>query len=261
MRGVTVSAVSRRVCPVPVEVRTVLVDDDYEATPTNPRATIVHLAETADIGEAQRIGGDHIAKVSSRVAALLAKGFSRFVYVSSATVYKSNFDKPRMPTDPVAPDGIYETAKLAAENLVRKADGVIVRLGNIYGSPLKNGTVIADIISQIPGTKPVTVRNDNAARDFLWLDDAAKGLAEIALGSATGTFNLGSGIATSPAEIARIALRASGAPDRPVTTQEPRRRSEIDSIALDVTETTSQFGWRPSTTLADGISALLQEKQ
>lgn len=256
-RRISVTAVSRRACSFPANVMECIVDD-YGTTPSDPDAVLVHLAEKADVGEAEKLGHGHLSEVGRRVEALLAKKFARFVYISSGRVYKATIERPRSPADPTTADLIYETAKLAAEDLVRSTDGVIVRLGNVYGPPLKAGTVLSDIVRQIPGTEPVVVKDNNPARDFLWIEDAARGLADIALGTATGTFNLGTGISTSAAQLARIALEAAGDTERTVIAIKPKQNENIDSIALDISATTAQFGWRPSTPLSAGIKILLQ---
>lgn len=259
-REVNVIAVSRRPSSAPANVLTKIVDL-YEATPPDPTAVMVHLAELADIREVERRGSGYLTETTNRTKALLENNYARFVYVSSGKVYRNDSTEPKSPTDLISPNGIYASTKLAAEDLVRQKDGVIVRLGNIYGPPVKQGTVIADILDQIENDGPIMIRDDNPARDYLWIDDAAKGLAGIALGLSTGIFNLGSGVATSPSELACIALDVSGEPNRSIIANNPKRQGEIDSIALDFSDTTAQFGWRPRWTLAEGINTLLKESQ
>jgi nucleoside-diphosphate-sugar epimerase len=259
-RDVDVTAVSRRPSRTLTGV-TVKTIESYRETPVDPKAIVVHLAELALIGEAEKRGCNYISEVTGRVSALLEKNFARIVYVSSGSVYATDGTDPRSPSDRATPDSIYAKAKIAAEELVLDSGGAVARLSNVYGSPLKPGTVISDILNQLPGTAPVVVRDDNPARDYLWLGDAARGLADIALGEATGLFNLGSGTATSATEIARIALAVWGERDRDVIATIPKREGKIDAIALDCSKTTANFGWRPSTTLADGIRMVLAEER
>ena len=258
-RNMSVTAISRRPCPMPDGVVAIKVDD-YRNAPLATEAALIHLAEMSDIAKAENLGDGHVAEVRDRTAALLGKNYHRFVYVSSGRVYGCRSSKPHSPTDPVDPDCVYAAAKLAAEKLVRAADGVVVRIGNIYGPPLKSETVISDILNQIPGADPLIIRDDNPARDFLWIDDVARGLADIVLGTATGIFNLGTGIATSPSDVARIALAAAGEDSRPIVANTPKSSGEINAIALDSASTTAVFRWRPAVSLAEGIKALMQER-
>ena len=233
--------------------------DDYGNAPLETESTLVHLAEMSDIAKAEKRGEDYINEVRDRTATLLEKNYHRFIYVSSGRVYGCRSTKPHSPTGPVEPDCVYAAAKMEAEKLVCAADGVVVRIGNIYGSPLKSETVISDILYQVPGAEPLIIRDDNPARDFLWIGDVARGLADIALGTNTGIFNLGTGIATSPCDVARIALAIAGEDRRPIVANTPKRSGKINTIALNSTSTTAAFRWRPAVSLAEGIKVLMQE--
>lgn len=254
-RGVEVVAFSRRIISNIAGVKTKAINS-YKDVPADPAAIIVHLAELSDVNEAERLGSSYITEVSECVNALLNKKYARFVYVSSASLYSTNNNAAVTVNSPVKSDCIYARAKIAGENLVIKSSEVVVRLANIYGPPLKPGTLIFDIFQQLSSNKKIEVQDDNPARDYLWLGDAARGLADIALGSATGIFNLGSGKSTSPSEIVQLVLAERNEVGRQIQAKKSKHPNQVNRIALDYSNTTSQFGWRPSITLNDGIRAL-----
>lgn len=260
IRDVEVVAFSRRNISYFADIKTKLVDS-YDDVPPDPAATIVHLAELSDINEAERRGKNYIAEVSNCVNALRKKKFARFVYVSSASLYPTTSNVPLTVHSPVEANSTYARAKIAGESLVIQSSGVVARLANIYGLPLKPGTIIFDIFRQLPSGNKIEVQDDNPARDYLWLGDAARGLADIALGSATGIFNLGSGKAASPLEIVQLVLAARNEVGRQFWAKKSKQHNQVNMIALDYANTTSQFGWRPSMTLSDGIRALLASEQ
>jgi nucleoside-diphosphate-sugar epimerase len=256
-RGISVYAVSRRRVLKTGSLKTAIVNK-YDETPCPANSTIIHLAETSNSAAANTSGKQYVAEVKQQTSALLAKKFDRFIYVSSGTVYRKGAFLPRLPTSETLSENIYTEAKIAAEGLVRRAGGVIVRLSNIYGPPPKPGTVIADILNQIPGEGPLRIKDVASARDYLWIGDAAKGLNDIALGATAGVFNLGTGIETTAGDLAKIALAHAGQPERQVVASINSEPDSTDSIALDATSTTHMFGWKPTICVDEGISLLFE---
>ena len=244
-RGSDVLAVSRRAIAAPGAAWVRIAD--YGETPCPAGATLVHLAEEATIPLAVARGEAHVAAVQATVAALAAKGFRRMVYSSSGQVYRAAADA----TDP------YIRAKHAAEAIVLAAGGAVVRLANVYGPGMRNRTLIGDIMRQIPGQGPLVIRSAAPRRDFLWIEDAADGLAAIALGSAAGVFDLGSGEIVSAAEMARLALAAAGEADRPVVAEIADEAAD-DVVALDIGAVRECFGWRPRVGIGEGLARLVR---
>jgi UDP-glucose 4-epimerase len=252
-----VQAVSRQQTPGRSDVTSVIVTS-YDETPRLENSSIIHLAEVSDSRAANQLGKQYVEDVKRQTSVLLAKNFNRFIYVSSGTVYSKGKLPPRIPTSDTSSDSIYTDAKLAAEELVREAGGVVVRLSNIYGPPAKQGTVIADILAQIPGEGPMKIRDFTPARDYLWVGDAATGLADIALSEAVGVFNLGTGIETTAGSLAKIALAVAKESNRPIIATVGNQTDTPDSIALDASDTTLTFGWKPTIFLEEGMKILFE---
>jgi nucleoside-diphosphate-sugar epimerase len=231
---------------------------DYAKIPAMQDTILVHLAETSLISDVEQQGENYIAKTSDQTAALLTKNWKRVVYASSGQVYGNKTSVPHAPDDAVVRDCVYSRAKLRSEKLVLDAGGVVARIGNVYGHPVKPKTVFADILDQLSETSPLKVRDENPARDYLWVEDVAKGLADIALGVAVGIYNLGSNIAVSAGDIARTTLAINGSRDREVVSLAPKENIAIDTIALDTTATTRDFGWQPITSLNEGLTKLMR---
>lgn len=244
-RGICVTGVARK----SVGVGECVIVTDYRDTPCPPSATLVHLAEEANIPAAVARGAAHVAEVRERIETLCAKGFCRVVYASSGQIYRAHARKP----DP------YIAAKRAAEEIVLAAGGAVVRLANVYGPGMRQHTLVGDILRQIPGSGPLHIRSAAPRRDFLWIDDAAEGLAAVALGEALGVFDLGSGETVSAGEVARLALTAAGESDRPVFADQPSAAGTAsDDVVLDITRMAALFGWRPQVGIAEGLTRLLK---
>ena len=257
--GASVIAVSRSRPEVPKGAEHWQVSD-YRATPAPNRSVLIHLAETHDITTADRAGAACHLTASMRVARdLLDKPFETVVYASSGVVYGDADCRPHHPDDPIAPNSAYSAAKHAVEKLVAARGGTVARLPNVYGRGMDKGTVVSDILRQIPGTGPLRIRNGSAVRDFVWLDDAADGLATMAMsrGPVPGVYNLSTGVGVTVRALAELALRIGGQADRPV---EETNTSEAKScLVLDPSRTTRDFGWFARTSLDRGLLSLFEE--
>ena len=248
-RGVETLAVSRRRASRPF--REAALVRDYDETPTGD--VLVHLAEGRDVGN---VPADAVRALTGTLTSLLDKGFAHVVYGSSAVVYGDRNPTPRHPHEEPAPTDPYGSAKLACELIVLEANGIAARLSNVYGPSMSSKNVLSDVLCQIPGDGPLSVRLDSPVRDFLWIEDAVRGLADMALSDGAGVFNLASGIGTSVGDLAQLALDIAGQPERRVVAQE--RHETTSSIVLDVAATTAAFGWVAETSLEQGLSQLIR---
>ena len=252
-RGADAVGVARRAAPGCVTV------DRYQDSPAGD--VLVHLAEDSDMQRVAAAGAAYARQAADLLDALLAKGYSHTVYASSAVLYGDGSPHPRHTGEPVVLNGDYARIKHAGEQAVRAASrGVSARLANLYGPGMSRSNVLSAILGQIPGQGPLRVRDTRPVRDFLWVDDAADALSTMAeRGDSAGLFNVGSGHGVSVAQLARAALAAAGQDARPVesTTPPPPDDAPPSTLVLDTSATTALFGWRPATSLAEGLRRLL----
>ena len=254
-QNVEVIAVTRREisgwCRVP----------DYSQSPVGN--VLIHLAEDNDRAQVTKSGRAYEEKVMATLTALLAKGYRRVVYASSAVLYGDADIWAHLPNDPIRSDDAYKRIKRLSELAVLKLPGgVVVRLANIYGPGMSQNNVMSTILRQIPGTGSLEVMDTNPVRDFVWVQDAAEGIVAMALGNfkkgnERGLYNLGTGLGTSIGALADMALEIAGQTDRPVKAKcSSDRRS---SLILDFSATASDFGWMPKTSLQQGLTHLLNK--
>jgi nucleoside-diphosphate-sugar epimerase len=138
--------------------------------------------------------------------------------------------------------------------------GIVVRPANIYGPGMSKNNVMSAILRQIPGEGTLEVMDTSPVRDFIWVEDAAEGIVALALnhfkeGKERGLYNLGTGVGTSIETLADLALEIAGQPDRPVKTKYSSDRQSC--LILDFADTTAACGWRPKTSLREGLTHML----
>ena len=225
-----------------------------EPLPKAPEACCVHLA---DINDAARAAADEqgARRQSEELAKrILAAGYARVVFASTAYVYETA-SSPRHEDSPTAPASAYARIKLALESSFSESGGVIARLSNVYGPDQSSKNAISDILKQIPGDGIVRLRGSSeSVRDYLFIDDAAEGLARLALSKVEGVFNLSTGQGTSIADLIGLLARLHGLP-RPRI--ESTSTSAPSTLVLDPERAAARLGWKARTPLQQGLKSLL----
>jgi UDP-glucose 4-epimerase len=249
-RGLQALGVSRRRFPNVLQV------DSYEDVPSGD--VLVHMAEASDRAYAQAHAPSYEQRAMATLERLQVKGFARVIYASSAVLYGDQEHSPRKVGDPVYETDAYTRLKLASERAVLASNGVVARLANLYGPGMAEGNVISTILGQIQQEGPVRVFDATPVRDFLWVEDAARALADMATGGACGIFNVGSGQGVSIHELATEVLTAAGQADRRIESIHAGTR--FSKLVLDIVQTREAFGWQPIVTLAEGVANLVKSK-
>lgn len=253
-RGDDVVAASRRGAVTGANITPVQVTDYRNGLP--PADVLMHFAEDGEIARANARGEATVEDNVSRLSALIGSGRTRhLVYASSAAVYGDRIAQPRRPDERLTSSNAYTKSKLACEVLVREAGGTVLRLGNIIGPGMSASTVISDILKAIPGNGPLQIRDASAVRDYLWIDDFCACVAALLQHRSSGVFNVGSGAGLSVGEVARTALRIAGEGDRDVISTAGESGSHL---VLDINDTVSAFGWRPSTPMELMLRRMLE---
>jgi UDP-glucose 4-epimerase len=228
----------------------------YEALPERmDDAILIHAGELADIAAAEARGEEHGDAMRRMLDTLLARGFAGVIYVSSAAVYGDSIARPRRPDEAIAPNGSYARAKADCEAEVLARGGTVVRLANLFGPGMARNTVVMDVLSQIPGTGALALRDEAPMRDYLWVDDAARAIAAGATRETSGVLNVGTGIGTSAGGLARRALDLAGEGNRPVISTKPSGR--VSHLVLDIAATEAALAWSPRMSLECGLTQML----
>ena len=226
--------------------------------------TVFHLAAAVDVGASVHGPAPVVrANVLGTLNVLEAARTTglRLVLVSTCHVYASA-SQPLDEHAATAPASPYAASKLAADDLAagyRRAFGLrqtIVRPFNVYGPWQRGdleGGVVARFLQAALAGRPLDVHGDGAqTRDFLFVDDAARGVVAAAAETAVGrTLNLATGRETSIGELA--ALIDDGA-RRVRQVPHPHPQAEVDRYLGNAALARELLNWRPSVALPDGLA-------
>jgi nucleoside-diphosphate-sugar epimerase len=192
-----------------------------------------------------------------------AFGVRRVLHASTTEIYgEAKF--PSMDEDhPIGPLNTYAVSKLAADRLCftflheHRIPVIIARIFNCYGPRATQPYVIPEIITQLHKKGRVALGNLEARRDFTFVDDTARGLMAAIVSSLPDgdAVNVGSDVSHSVRELVSEIASIMGIGE-PAIEVDPRRmrRLDIDSFRCDHSKLTNATGWRPTTSLRDGLT-------
>ena len=225
--------------------------------------TIFHLAASVAVSASVR---DPTAAMRTNVLGSLnvaddaKRAGLHLILVSTCHVYAPAHGPldERAPTEPASP---YAASKLAAEQIVRGyAVGselrlTILRPFNVYGPWQQadaEGGVVARYVARALAGEPLEVHGDGEqTRDFVYVTDCARGIADAARQSAQGhVINLATGVETSIVALARCIA----GPEHAVRhVPHPHPSAEVPRYRGDATLAGDLLGWQPRVGLADGL--------
>lgn len=235
-------------------------------------AVVFHLAAQVDV---ERSVGDPVADAEVNVVGTLrvlegarAAGTDRVVFTASGGSLYGEVDPDELPITescphrPLSPYGVSKQAALSYLASYRETHALefcALAVSNVYGprrDPREGTGVVAAFAEALADGRRATVFGDGAqTRDFVYLDDVVDALARAATRGGGLVCNIGTGIETSVNELYGVMAAAAGA-DRPPA-YEPARPGDLARSALDPGRAAIHLGWRPWTSLAQGVAAVL----
>ena len=209
--------------------------------------------------EVNVVGTEHVLSACREVSP------ERVIVTSSMAVYPIK-DTASVETDQPGPYDVYGESKLSNELQAGRfqretgIDTIAVRLSNCYGPRETNPHVVPEIMEQIKsGAEEIRLGNIDARRDFIHVDDAAKGFAALALHTLPSGYhvvNLTSGKEYSVRQILSELSEILAREIRPVRDETRYRRVERMHLLGDVSRIKHLTEWQPCMSLREGLTDL-----
>ncbi|HTG81971.1 MAG TPA: GDP-mannose 4,6-dehydratase [Geobacteraceae bacterium] len=196
-------------------------------------------------------------------------GIAPFVFASSSSVYGNSPKVPFAESDPVDhPISPYAATKKAGELVCHTYHHLYgmniacLRFFTVYGPRQRPDLAISKFTRLILEGKSIPFYGDGStSRDYTYVDDIVAGV-ERALGWACGDgrrfdiFNLGE---SQPVELSRLlAIIEAETGEKARIEWLPPQAGDVERTYADITKSSAVLGYRPQTTIEDGIRAFVR---
>lgn len=206
----------------------------------------INILGTLNLCEAALAGG-------SRKIVLAGSGGTRYGVPESLPVRESH------PQRPVSPYGV--SKKAAGDYLhyyreVRGLEYTELALANVYGprqDPNGEAGVVAIFAAQmLAGRRPNIYGDGQQTRDYLYVDDAVDAFVRATEKGGGLLVNIGTGVATTVNDLYDRIAALTGYAESPHMA--PARMGELEHSCLDPGRAAIHLGWKPWTTLDEGLA-------
>jgi UDP-glucose 4-epimerase len=167
------------------------------------------------------------------------------------------------PRRPLSPYGVSKAGAvdyLACYRELHAVEFSALALGNVYGprqNPHGEAGVVAIFADRICRGEPLVVYGDGRqTRDFVYVDDVVDAFVRAASRGGGLVLNIGTGRPVSVNDLVASFASVTGA--ELTVEHAPARPGELRHSALDASRAGIHLGWRPWTSLADGLRAVLE---
>ncbi len=219
-------------------------------------------------------------------------GVRRVIFSSTSAVYECNVGPLHKESDPVSPNLVYSTTKLAAERVCRNyalnygMDIVIARFFNVYGphqdfrrkSPPFTSYIARELHAE---RTPILFNQSNARRDYVHAKDVIRLLIKMIESEesySAEVFNVGSGQGYSVPELYGSMARIAGKDIEPVyknpdsywnaydtlfsgpypMSAERVKREVYKEALADTTKTEKTFSWKAEIDIGTGLASVYE---
>ena len=193
------------------------------------------------------------------VEALRISPQTRLIYTGTAAVYDTN-SKSRE-NDALRPSTILGASKAAATILIQACAklygmrAIELRLFMPYGPWEHPRRLVPQAILAALNGQDLPMTCGSQERDLVYVGDVVEALILAAKSTAPSgsVFNIGSGIGTPIKNVVNMVFRLAGATSRVRLGALPTRPDEIMHMSADIHKASQEPGWKPRTTLEQGL--------
>jgi UDP-glucose 4-epimerase len=164
---------------------------------------------------------------------------------------------------PISPYGVAKKAAVDYLHYYREVRGLeytALALANVYGprqDPHGEAGVVSIFAGKFLTRERPTIFGDGAqTRDFVYVDDVVDAFFRATEKGGGLLLNIGTGVETSVQQLYDVMAKATGMKDP--ARYSPPRPGELERSALDPSRADRYLGWRPWTTLEEGVARTLE---
>jgi len=217
---------------------------------------------SSEQGERELI--DQHREVARNLLRIAPASGALFIHLGSGDEY----DEPGLLTPETAPArgrGPYGRAKAEACRLVQTLshdagyEFTVLRLFLVYGPLQAKNRLVPQLVTGLLTNRRVPLSSGTQTRDFLYVDDFVEAVYLTARTRASSgrILNVGTGVGTTVGEVATLARELVGQGEVGLGDL-PNTRDQADTIVGDRRQIEELTGWKPGTSLRDGLSRTVE---
>jgi UDP-glucose 4-epimerase len=237
---------------------------------------VYHLAARVSVPESVLYPRDYnLVNVGGTVTLMEAirdVGIKRLILVSSGAVYGSQAKQPLKESTIPHPESPYAVSKLSAEYYVRTIgrlwgiEAVCLRVFNAYGPgqhiPPTHAPVIPAFLRQAMHNGTLIIQGDGSqTRDYVYVDDVVSAMVAAATAPRIDqqVINIGSGKETSVRDLAKLAVKVTGA--KPEVVTNPQANPGVSRMCADIWLATQRLKFKPLVPLETGLKLTFEQDE
>ncbi len=230
---------------------------------------VFHLAALIGIPYSYVAPADYVATnvvgTLNVVQACRDVGVEKMVHTSTSEAYGTAQYVPIDEAHPLQGQSPYSASKIAADKIAQsfylsfETPVATLRPFNTYGPRQSARAVIPTIVSQlVGGADKIRLGSLDPVRDLTYAQDTAAAFMAVAESPDTvgEVFNAGTGEGISVGDLARLIMEVVGREARIVCDEQRVRpdKSEVMRLVCCADKLKERTGWRPQTSLSDGLA-------
>lgn len=185
-----------------------------------------------------------------------------YIHAGSSSEYGTNAAAPEEEA-PLLPNSHYAVSKCAAAAAIsyfgkcREVPAANLRLYSVYG-PYEDSSRLIPVLCEHAARKTLPpFAGPQTARDFIHVDDVTRAFVQAALSMgpdvAGESFNIGTGVQTTLADLAALAKELFGIDAMPEFSRNMARAWDRDIWYADPAKAKRLIGWEPAVALREGL--------
>ncbi len=235
---------------------------------------VYHLAARVSVAESHLYPREYnrvnVGGTVSLMEAMRDTGVQRVVFTSSGAIYGRQPQHPVHENDTPHPDSPYAVSKWSAEQYIHtigelwQIETVALRIFNAYGPrqslPASHAPVVPRFLQQAATGGSVVIFGDGSqTRDFVYVDDVVAALVSAATARRINRqiINIGSGIETDINQLVTQIEQVTGRRVNRIYNRD--KPGGVPRLAADISRAQRLLGFRPYTTLMEGLRLMLKE--
>ena len=197
----------------------------------------------------------------------VAAGVKKVLFAGSGgTLYGTPSEYPTKESAPQQPEAPYGVAKKAVGDYLhyyrteRGLEYTVLALANVFGprqDPHGEAGVVAIFCNKLlDRERPIIFGDGSQTRDFVYVDDVADAFVRGVEKGGGLLLNVGTGVETSVQQLFDTMAKLTGFKEP--AQYAPARAGEVQRSALDAGRAELHIGWKPFTSLEEGLARTLE---